>query len=771
MTSTLTLDNNYGHSVIVRLINAGAIGLKQVLVSNAVKSSITKMSPSKRGTSSSTGSSTSNDFTASRNVYNDPLLIGNYDEASIDKEQSHRSIETVKRELVPLTWTLWLINILSISFYMNETGKHYLFGMDLTLLVHRYFSLLRLLFGCTGIASSSTRKASKQRTCCGCRRIHFPIFHRLHNSYVAWHPTDRILMGTTPTKDEFGFLKISLLQHLILFAVPSLLVMVFTGIVFKDTYGWAPQHVRISEYFDTYNAAQGLYVVYGVYMPGILIALFCLLMLGPTLVGTRKGSLPTLITHLFHPSAPEYMISYNWAGGPVQLARSLGEILPNAWLDVRNLVGGQVVSNEIYSNAANARVLIVLLSPQYLRSRNCAIELFAVVSRRQHKGSHRCHQTIVLIEQDYLDETDSSITGINWKAISSILTEIGCTVVPSVDDLLMHLQSHACRSLTQEDTFICLQWWTTYGKSTSYGSANGAQSTKIDFRVPWNIFGTAAYQGKRRFSAAICSRWFRACFRRRTFKQTGYLSWEENSITTGIHGAWIPYDASKEPQQHADITTQFVLGILMAPLMLGVFSTLVSAFALYFENNPTKSSVTKLGDVFAGFSGGLFLSYILATIAFMSLYFYSNEIFTPGAIMHSPILFPYFVLSEIEYDFGKTSDGSSSASNHSNHTTNLSSNQSNSAPLNLFTFFTSDAGSTSISRGNETGRETMIGNLLSGVMNRLEANGLTAPVLPTATPSKPKRKFTIQFCHDGSPIHESIDNLNFFYRTIRLWIG
>ena len=707
---------------VARLIDAGAVGLADTLVSKLLYSN---NNANIRISSTSTAADT-------------------------EKVGTSHPMELVKQELVPITWLMWFMNLFCFSLYINEPGSPIVAGVDLTSFVHR----------CC-FRSAAARKVPphsngylNQRVY-GCfRRENLPFFYRIHNSYVTWNAKRRVLIGTLPTSDEFGFLKRTVLQHLFICGLISFLLMIFTGIVFPGIYGFSPQHIHITQSFDMYVLADVVYGIYGTLIPIVLVSLFILLVTGPTLLGSRTGSLPSLMPHLLQATAPEFMISYAWTGGMSQLARALGESLPGCWLDVRSLGGGQLVSKETFAAAATARVTILLLTPQYLRSRNCAGEFLAVISRRQHKGPHRCHKTVVLIENELLQGPDGigavdpkvqeyreilersgyavtpSNPEINWKDVAAILREIGCVVVHTVDDLLSHLQSHGCRATTHEDRTLCLHWWTKYGTSAATGKT-------ADLRVPWNILGSKAQYGKRRLVPGICERWRRACLRRRPYKHTNLLRWEENSVTTGIHGAWIRYDAATKPQPHADITPQFILGLIYFPFVGSILAVFPAAWDIYMNKNADFSTrVTQFFDVLAGLGGGYIAAMTFAGIAFFGLFFYSTEIFTPASILHSPILFPFFALAEVQ-------DVSEMDTENELLNTNTSS-ESIASPTNEAFIIRNPM---TLITNTTTNNQSLEQELVSSIIK----------------PSKSfRRKFTVQFAHNDSEIQSSIEYFNAF---------
>ena len=50
-----------------------------------------------------------------------------------------------------------------------------------------------------------------------------------------------------------------------------------------------------------------------------------------------RGSLPTLLPVLLEPTVPRFMVSYSWVGPLTKTARTLARVLPDCWLDTRQV--------------------------------------------------------------------------------------------------------------------------------------------------------------------------------------------------------------------------------------------------------------------------------------------------------------------------------------------------------------------------------------------------------------------------------------------------
>lgn len=72
-----------------------------------------------------------------------------------------------------------------------------------------------------------------------------------------------------------------------------------------------------------------------------------------------------------------FMVSYKWSKLDREVANAITTSLPPylCWLDVNNLLPGSSVEDACTAAAQSARVAFVLLSPGYLISRNCLLEL------------------------------------------------------------------------------------------------------------------------------------------------------------------------------------------------------------------------------------------------------------------------------------------------------------------------------------------------------------------------------------------------------------
>ena len=66
-----------------------------------------------------------------------------------------------------------------------------------------------------------------------------------------------------------------------------------------------------------------------------------------------------------------FMVSYKWGGWSQSVARSFFHLLPGVWLDMQNLLPGQVVTTACARAASQATVVFVFLSRNYVSRKNC----------------------------------------------------------------------------------------------------------------------------------------------------------------------------------------------------------------------------------------------------------------------------------------------------------------------------------------------------------------------------------------------------------------
>jgi hypothetical protein len=65
------------------------------------------------------------------------------------------------------------------------------------------------------------------------------------------------------------------------------------------------------------------------------------------------------------------MVSYKWGGWSQSIARSFFHLLPGVWLDMQNLLPGQVVTAACAVAASRATVVFVFFTRNYVSRKNC----------------------------------------------------------------------------------------------------------------------------------------------------------------------------------------------------------------------------------------------------------------------------------------------------------------------------------------------------------------------------------------------------------------
>jgi hypothetical protein len=72
-----------------------------------------------------------------------------------------------------------------------------------------------------------------------------------------------------------------------------------------------------------------------------------------------------------HAAAGTFMVSYKWGGWSQSVARSFFHLLPGVWLDMQNLLPGQVVTTACSRAAAQATLVFVFFTRNYVSRKNC----------------------------------------------------------------------------------------------------------------------------------------------------------------------------------------------------------------------------------------------------------------------------------------------------------------------------------------------------------------------------------------------------------------
>jgi TIR domain len=173
----------------------------------------------------------------------------------------------------------------------------------------------------------------------------------------------------------------------------------------------------------------------------------------------EKGSLPMLLPLLLQPTIPRFMISYSWFGGFKITARTLARCLPNCWLDTRQLVSGDHIPTETTSVAAHCFCLIVLLTPAYLTSANCAAEICSAIFYRQP------HQMTIVVmqEEDWKDEPVERIPKIKSLCESAGFLFV-CSGRNTIPLLLRLLDRHVLHVSHPLELKATVEWWRIHSR-------------------------------------------------------------------------------------------------------------------------------------------------------------------------------------------------------------------------------------------------------------------------------------------------------------------
>jgi hypothetical protein len=167
-------------------------------------------------------------------------------------------------------------------------------------------------------------------------------------------------------------------------------------------------------------------------------------------------------------NTPFAMVSYAWgvkgksSDKDLQMAsaaRALAAALPNCWSDVHMMSSGSVVPAVTSLVARTAHLLVLILTPSYLRSRNCSIELVAALL---HRRAH--HVTWAYVSQDVP------------QPICSFLTQsLGVTLYTSMAELLRDADESVYRTPPTSLARVT-QWFSVYSEAR--------ESVSRNFRLP-----------------------------------------------------------------------------------------------------------------------------------------------------------------------------------------------------------------------------------------------------------------------------------------------
>lgn len=541
-------------------------------------------------------------------------MNGSVSAASVDWAAEHgKQLEEVSLNMLPIRAHQIIFNWMTLGHYLNdEFSVSGAFGAS----IQRRAEASERGDWLTRFVHFIVFSSIFQRLSCGL----VPRYRRLHNSYVHWDGVKRQLFGSAGRGCEFDHMRATTRPVSVILAAISLFMILSArqlGTTAPRGYGHdlalLPQHL--------------VWLIEAVFVEGMLGSVCFVILLwlqrrNLLLIGSREGVLPSLLLHLFQAHASQHMLSYSWgAPGHVALARGLAAVLPDCWIDVKNLVSGQQIRVETMRCAQHARVLVILLSYQYTTSLSCANELYAAVLHRRMVGDSACHKTIVLMDKQLLAErnTETQHATIDWVKVEDLLRKAGCDIVRSVDELIVALDERGVRARTEQDRQQTLSWWLRYG-------ASAASPDQKHSRVAWNLLDYSKRRA-RRVQVGFISRFWYACCRRRPAA----------SVSTGVEGAWLPYDASLPPQPHIDVTPKQAIGILLSggALIGAVFCIIVLAavgLERFFE------------AVGVAFMMGLAIQSFILVLQWR----HANELSALAFMLHSRVLFSLLALTEVQ---------------------------------------------------------------------------------------------------------------------------
>ena len=181
--------------------------------------------------------------------------------------------------------------------------------------------------------------------------------------------------------------------------------------------------------------------------------------------GTGKGDLPSVMPLILDAhNTPFAMVSYAW-GDPspyADTARALAAALPNAWVDVHMMCSGSPIPVITAEVARITHMLVLVITPDYLHSKNCVIEL---VSALLHRGSHQATWAYVA-PHPALPET----------VLHHLSARLGVRLFTSVRELLEQAGSTVYRVSAKEDVARLTRWFAVH--------ADAQESVSRNFRLP-----------------------------------------------------------------------------------------------------------------------------------------------------------------------------------------------------------------------------------------------------------------------------------------------
>ena len=481
-----------------------------------------------------------------------------------------------------------------------------------------------------------------------------PRFRRLGHSYVVWNGGARKLRGTPPTPDdEIGTIKAT---FILMTLMASAAAVFLCGVVLGSGAELGLSFLPPAEWFSKKLSWAALGLLYLAYSYIFMISAG--LSLWPhKLVGTRPKSLPGFMSLLVRAKAPQFMISYAWGGEASMsltgLAHGLADVLPDCWLDVRRLIPGQRLLDEVRLPAKQARVLVVLMNSAYVTSTNCGHELIAALLHRDPST----YRTVVLIEAP----DDAVGHAPKWGRIAGLLKdEARFDIVRKIDaernggGLLEWLDRRACRhdsdhanplatgtapiepqedAATRNDAEKTMAWYKLY----EFG-ASEAITRAQDILLPWNFYFKP---NDTSFKGLMTISFFSDPF---TYLKAFFHPRSRLSLTTGVGGMWLPANAAAPPRPHAALSPSIVSLLVWAYLIPTWLAIFIFAFDWTAEGLSGAALLLKVLQE-AGAAVLILIFYVGPLMAYSLRW--GDVLTAPASLLHSPELFVPLLVREL----------------------------------------------------------------------------------------------------------------------------
>jgi len=183
-------------------------------------------------------------------------------------------------------------------------------------------------------------------------------------------------------------------------------------------------------------------------------------------VGLEQGPLPSLMPLILEASEPQFMISYAWGSRYLHIARQLSAVLPQCWIDTNRLAPGDSIPVETVTGARQARVMVIFVTCEYIRSANCLPEICTAIRYRRWPQI-----TIALVDDGACNcKAPGGCPFVRERQgdrVCELLRRSDpCSVVTvrNVPQLLRYLDEHVLRCTTTDDISTCVHWWQSHGR-------------------------------------------------------------------------------------------------------------------------------------------------------------------------------------------------------------------------------------------------------------------------------------------------------------------